>query len=198
MLADGTRLPLRGKATRETTDHLAFDDWETPLIAVHPEAALPCNFGDIAFGWLDANGLVAVHRKVIEKGAAMDLRCYLGPTGDQPVPDQAYGFAAPNRDQWSGPEERGVIIRDVSSEVYMTLKATESSRNSFTFELARKHKGHRYYRGVSGAPIADVHGTIVALVVAGQPRKRLIKGGGFAKVCREIERRYGKLRTLPP
>lgn len=51
----------------------------------------------------------------------------------------------------------------------------------YEFRLARPHQGRKYYKGSSGAPIADEEGLIVALVVGGEPDKDLIYGVPLAR-----------------
>jgi hypothetical protein len=62
----------------------------------------------------------------------------------------------------------------------MTFEGTRRS-GAYEFRLARKHQGHKYYKGASGAPIADEEGRIVALVLRGDPVRNLIIGAPIAR-----------------
>jgi hypothetical protein len=92
----------------------------------------------------------------------LELRCY---TGEfiEPSGEFGYIFAA-----WKAhafvPGPRW-LDRDPRYELWMEFEGRDHRNGYYRFKLARKHQGHDYYEGCSGAPIADNHGRIVALLV---------------------------------
>jgi len=52
----------------------------------------------------------------------------------------------------------------------------EKDEGVYRFRLSGQHKGHKIYRGSSGAPIVDYSGEIVSIVVGGCERDNEIYG----------------------
>jgi hypothetical protein len=73
------------------------------------------------------------------------------------------------------------LIREFACEVGMSLRARDPLTGVLTFDLARKHQGHKYYRGASGAPIADSAGHIVALLLGGDSVSDVLWGVELAR-----------------
>lgn len=96
--------------------------------------------------------------------ASCELPLYQGPLTDTPTKDALYGYAAWNRVELH--EEARTLLREASFEIEMCFTRTNEA-GLYEFSLARTHRGHDYYQGASGAPIADEEGRIVALVVGG-------------------------------
>lgn len=130
---------------------------------------------DLAWGDLDP----AVLSKQLAAGDSTHLMpintpTYVGPVGDGPSQHEAYGFAS-----WSRVcliEDRAALIREAAYEVYMEYAGRDSSTDLCIFKLSREHQGHDYYRGASGAPIADATGKIVSLVVGGSITESVVYG----------------------
>lgn len=103
------------------------------------------------------------------KGKTLSLPIYRGPLNTRPTRRKRdYGFAAFNR---VAPDEsqfpKRVMKREASYELGMKYSGQPESNGWYRFELAREHQGDAYYEGASGAPIFDLSGRIVALVLDG-------------------------------
>ena len=58
----------------------------------------------------------------------------------------------------------------------MRYSETDADTGLYKFELARKHQGHSYYKGASGAPIADPEGRIISMLVCGDEDEVFLYG----------------------
>jgi hypothetical protein len=96
---------------------------------------------------------------------AVELPLYTGPLDREPDPQVPYGYAAWNRVSFDPTDN--TLIRENSCELNMCYVDTDADTGLYKFELARKHQGHGYYRGASGAPIAEPEGVIVSMLVCG-------------------------------
>lgn len=103
------------------------------------------------------------------KARAVTLPCYRGPLDAMPTPDRVYGFAAWNRVEFH--KDLGRLHSECSYEIGLTYSRTRDN-DVYVFRLARPHQGHTYYRGASGAPVADEEGRIVGVLLGGCKRQR--------------------------
>lgn len=106
---------------------------------------------------------------------------YRGPLGERPEVEEPYAFCALNQ-QVAGPLRSGNywLERRPAFEVGMEYTGDHSRDAAYVFKLARPHKGHDYYKGASGAPIADSTGKIISVVLSGDPRENSIFGAKLA------------------
>lgn len=137
---------------------------------VQPDVAV-----DAALCELDMDGL---RRQAtgdpLLKGKEFRIKYYRGPIDESPSPDEAYGFAAWNDCTYM--KDLSILERQATFEVGMTFTGMNSSTGLFSFKLAGKHKGHKVYKGASGAPIADPEGKIVSIVLEGDEAQDMIMG----------------------
>lgn len=140
------------------------------------EILAPLSCTPVDFAWCELNlPALKVQLEADPKfaGQALSLPWYRGPFG-VPVRGDSYGFAS-----WSRVEYHAAISglhRETACEIGMQYDGLDPALNAYRFRLARAHKGHRYYRGASGAPIADPTGQIVSLVLGGHRRSNTIYG----------------------
>jgi len=106
--------------------------------------------------------------------APVELPLYTGPLDGPPDSEIPYGFAAWNRVCFDPTDN--TLIRQNSCELNMRYIETDVDTGLYKFELARKHQGHGYYRGASGAPIADPEGRIISMLVCGDEGDDLLYG----------------------
>lgn len=105
------------------------------------------------------------------------LPTYKGPIDRRPVAGEPYGFISWNRDTIL---PLNVVERSPAFEVGMEFVGADES-GMYRFRLAGEHKGHPFYRGASGAPIADREGAVVALLANGEEAHQdILKGVPFA------------------
>ncbi len=104
----------------------------------------------------------------------VELPFYCGPLSEEPSRSSLYGFASWSQVEFHQDVSR--LVSDASFEIGMTYRGKYYDDTLLAFELARSHRGHDYYRGTSGAPIADEEGRIVALVAGGDADKNHIYG----------------------
>jgi hypothetical protein len=57
----------------------------------------------------------------------------------------------------------------------------ETPDGRYTFSLSGDHKGHAYYQGASGAPIAAPDGTIVSMLIGGREETNSIYGANLSR-----------------
>lgn len=119
------------------------------------------------------------------KGKTLELPYYRGPLDRAPTKGEAYGFAAWNR-VYLGGFSQIVLERDFSYELGMEFKGVDKASGLIKFKLARKHQGQKYYKGASGAPIADPEGAIVSMVLGGDKRDNIIYGLRLARFQAEV------------
>jgi hypothetical protein len=151
-------------------------------------------------GWM-ATASVDVHRGTVEKARDIDfawvnynlpkLRAKLeenlngikvppfsairtAPTR-MPEIDRPYGLAASIAKVYD-PRSWELHSRN-ANEAAMAFEGMQDTGNfagCYRFKLARPHQGDAYYRGSSGAPVADEDGHPVALVAGGDPGDSII------------------------
>ena len=125
---------------------------------------------EIDFGWcqLDIDRACKEFAANPElRGRKIELPYYQGPLSDRPMKGESYGYAAWNRGQIIDGYAR-FLERSASYELDMKFDGLDSESGLYRFALARDHQGHRYYKGASGAPIADPTGKIVSLLIEGR------------------------------
>jgi len=106
----------------------------------------------------------------------------------RPTRGEAYGFMAWNRDTVF---PLNVVERLPAFEVGMEFLGSTAS-GMYRFRLEGKHKGHAFYRGASGAPIADAEGAIVALLANGdEADSDIVQGAPFADAMAVVLGRNG-------
>jgi hypothetical protein len=106
---------------------------------------------------------------------SLDFPFYRGPLDQVPVlKTEPYSFAARSRGQL---QQFGTLFlaRDNAFETCMEYRGM-SNNGRYVFKLAEEHKGHDYYEGASGAPIAGPDGTIISMVLGGNDRTHVIYG----------------------
>lgn len=65
----------------------------------------------------------------------------------------------------------------------------------YKFKLPKKHPGHEYFRGTSGAPIMDNEGNVVALVCEGDVNEDLIFGVSIKQYKSSLDIEVGNMKT---
>jgi hypothetical protein len=120
------------------------------------------------FGWaeIDMARIEAHFRKDRSMGdATLIIPHYLGPLDAPPDPKLPFGFAAYKAVEYHEPVRK--LWREPRYEINMQYVGRDEKNGLYKFALSRRHQGHDYYRGCSGAPIADAAGRIVSLVIEG-------------------------------
>lgn len=138
---------------------------------------------DIDFGWcgFDVARLQQEFQKDARlKGHKLEFPFYQGPLDSVPVlNDEPYTFAAWNR-AIIIPAGVTFLERSAAYETCMTYSGSNPD-GLYVFKLARRHQGHEYYGGASGAPIVGPDGVIVSMVLGGCEKKNEIYGLPLAK-----------------
>lgn len=67
------------------------------------------------------------------------------------------------------------------SKLVLDLKFVGVEDDYYKFKLPSKHPGHDYFRGISGAPIIDTDGNVIALVCSGDVDEDIIYGISLKK-----------------
>lgn len=88
----------------------------------------------------------------------------------RPNSEKLYGFFGGTNFSTEG----GLLISD--SRLVLDLKFLDAKGDYYRFKLPKKHPGHDYFRGTSGAPILDSQGNVVALVCGGSETDDVIYG----------------------
>lgn len=109
--------------------------------------------------------------------AGWTVPTYRGPLETNPTTTDLYTFVATNRDELH--KDAGAMVREIAAEGFMTLLREE--RDGFRLALAREHQGDAYYRGSSGAPVADRTGAIVGIVSGGSADANELVVAGLAQ-----------------
>ena len=166
-------LPSRlvNPVTEQSVRSIPYDERKTLLLKLRPDTrSFEADPHDIAFGLFDFD------RESL-KSAEEILPLYQGPLDRHPTTDEPYAFAAANRDEHH--IEMRAVVRCVTREAYMRYLSTDD--RGLRFSLARHHQGDTYYRGASGAPIADPSGAIVAIVAGPGDGPDELRGAGVAR-----------------
>lgn len=79
------------------------------------------------------------------------------------LPDEAYGFAVKNNYDFIKSGDTIFVERYYCYELFMELERQEEYVNFF--KLARPFQDDDFYRGASGAPIADGEGVITSILI---------------------------------
>lgn len=95
----------------------------------------------------------------------------------EPDKNHKYGFHGQTR--VSRDDEQQYVYAQPTIELDMQYVGAED--DMYNFKLNRRHPGHEYYYGCSGAPIVDSDGNIVALVVCGDMKESIIYGISLKK-----------------
>jgi hypothetical protein len=134
---------------------------------------------DLAWALLDVDKVRTQMRNdpAIE-GRTLSLPIYTGPLDQVPEQNGYYGFAAPNRVELHG---TGYMYSEASFEIGMVYRGCRTEDGLYEFELARTHQGQDFYSGASGAPIANEEGTIVSLLLSGDPARNVMWGVPLAR-----------------
>lgn len=104
---------------------------------------------------------------------AASVPAYKGPVS-MPVKREAYGFAVWRQAEIVPANPHHQAVRELVTECGMEYIGDQGGH--FIFKLDDKHKGHDWYEGISGAPIADPSGLIVAIVQGGNCKDHTIFG----------------------
>jgi hypothetical protein len=135
----------------------------------------PTNALDLAWADLFPDELRSQLAEAPKKPAvALELPLYQGPLDTVPDSDTPYGFAAWN---YVEPHEViGKLVREPRYELNLRYVGIHPSNGLYQFEPARPFRGHEYYKGASGAPIADPTGLIVSMLVGGHKEENCLWG----------------------
>jgi hypothetical protein len=120
------------------------------------------------FGWaeIDMAKIEANFHKDRSMGdATLIIPHYQGPLDTPPDPKIPCGFAAYKAVEYHEPVRK--LWREPRYEINMQFVGRDEKNGLYKLALPRRHQGHDYYRGCSGAPIADATGRIVSLVIEG-------------------------------
>jgi hypothetical protein len=77
-----------------------------------------------------------------------------------------------------------VLLREPAFEFGMKFTGEVEDTGLYRFALARRHMGHAYYRGASGAPIANQNGEVVSMLLGGDVRTNEVYGLPLSKYAR--------------
>jgi hypothetical protein len=144
------------------------------------------------FGWAEINlpAIMARFRQDLTIGhAELVVPYYQGPLDVEPTSDMPYGFASYKAVEYHACISK--LWREFRYEINMQFAGLDDRNGLYRFRLNRAHQGHDYYYGCSGAPIADVMGRIVSLVIEGQedPKEGIIWGTPLARYAGTIGRK---------
>jgi hypothetical protein len=130
-----------------------------------------------------------------------DFLIYHGPLEDRPNPKEVYVYAAANRSELVSALGKTHMVREYSYEYEMEYKGITKG-GLYIFSIP-KHKGHKYYKGASGAPIIEPSGKVLAVFVQGLESKNELYGyptTGLVELIRIGEqtdgKNYGKTATF--
>lgn len=114
----------------------------------------------------------------------IELHAYQGPIHEEPEKNRIYAFASWSRTEFHPAKQ--TLIREAASEAGMQYIGKDTN-GLYKFQLSRKHRGHDYYKGSSGAPIADEEGKIVSIVLKGDEDDNIIYGFPISSLAEIIE-----------
>ena len=110
------------------------------------------------------------------RGKDISFLTYRGPMFDEPVGGKPrYSYASGKGATWED-ESRKVLLRERTGEFGMTYEGRSQEGDLYCFSLPDAHKGHRYYCGASGSPIADQDGKVVSLLLKGDESANKLYG----------------------
>jgi hypothetical protein len=157
-----------------------------------------CQIGSLDISWAD------IDPQAIEEQLKNDPRrptqpvelpLYVGPLDGQPSEGTSYGFAAWNRVEYH--PDREAIHRDASFELHLAFEGIDPSGGLYRFRIARRHQGDEYYRGASGAPIADSEGRFISMLVCGDAAQNALYGVPLARHAPALQQLFPPT-TLKP
>lgn len=99
-------------------------------------------------------------------GKQFEYISYQGPFGEVPDTQTPHIYASHNRVNLFEALGKRHLERDNSYEYEMEYTGRLTKQGLYVFSIP-KHKGHKYYKGASGAPIIDPTGMIFAILVGG-------------------------------
>lgn len=106
----------------------------------------------------------------------------------EPDDSKKYGFSGTtmfSTDSWFLFTENRLVFD-------MTYQGMEG--DLYEFKLPKKHPGHKYFKGTSGAPIMDDDGNVVALVCEGDVDEDLIYGISIRQYKSALDIETGNVR----
>ena len=115
----------------------------------------------------------ATCRRSQEATSAGGATTLQGPLKAIPDPDTPYGFAA-----WNAVEPHTAIStlrRESRYELNMRYAGMHQTNGLYCFEPVT-FRWHAFYKGASGAPIADPTGLIVSMLVVGDQEQKFLWG----------------------
>lgn len=144
---------------------------------------------DVAWSRMDSlRALDNAEERSLDDSSVLPI--YRGPLNEKPIREEAYGFAS-----WSQVEYHkslGKLRREAVYETGMQYDGTQrvslsgevkDTQEVHRFKLDGGHKGHEYYRGASGSPIADPEGKIVSVLVGGSEEDDILYGFPIQTMC---------------
>jgi len=148
------------------------------------------------FSWAEIN-LPEIESRLREDRtighATLTIPYYRGPLNVLPDESMPYGFGSYKAVEYH--EAICKLWREPRYEINMKYEGLDERNGLYRFRLNRPHQGHEYYRGCSGAPIADAKGLIVSLVIEGDedPKEGIIWGTPLAQYMETIARQSGEV-----
>lgn len=167
--------PVSGGPLAESDLPVApIEERHTLLLRLKPDTtSLDATTHDIAWAMFDHDRGVLAADPI---GARYTVPNYTGSLDAVPTGAELYAFVATNRDELHVGVQ--AMVREIAAEAFMTLLREEP--DGFRFALGRKHQGDPYYRGSSGAPVADRSGTIIGVVSGGSSENDELVVAGLA------------------
>lgn len=142
---------------------------------------------DFAWAEIDVDRLRAdVRTDERLKGVPVTIPEYRGPLDRRPSGDDVYTYVALNQAEYEEHPFAKIVERKPSFEIGMEFAGETPDGGAYVFRLAREHQGHTFYKGASGAPIADAEGTIVSVVLRGCESRHELYGARLADFERLI------------
>lgn len=136
---------------------------------------------DLAWAEIDIDRLRAdVWKDPRLKGVPATIPEYRGPLDCRPSADDVYAYVALNQAEGEDHPFGKLLDRKPSHEIGMEYVGDNAERDAYVFRLSRAHQGDPYYKGASGAPIADAEGTIVSIVLGGSEDRHELYGAKLA------------------
>jgi hypothetical protein len=198
-IASGFWVPVGRKYRLISAGHAigASPDWAVETIPVSASETLAlslkgvrtltiikpkCESGSLDIAWadIDPDELKAdLQADPHWSQTTVELPLYIGPLDSLPTPGVSYGFAAWNRVELH--PALATLRREASYELCLEYTGVDSASGLYRFRIARQHQGHDYYRGASGAPIADTEGRYVSMLVCGDPGENVLFGVPLAQ-----------------
>jgi len=148
---------------------------------------------DFAWAEIDTDKIrEQVKKDDMLQGMKLTLPLYKGPMNEAPDQNMPYSFHAMTQPTIEEHPTALILERKSAYETEMEYRGKDEKTGLYKFHLARPHQGHKYYKGASGAPIADPTGKIVSMVCRGSKKTNEI----FGIALPEYERMIGKEPAL--